>query len=100
MVRTLARSKMIHAGVLEIGIGCDLACAKIEPDGESSMVSAHTLAVGKMVATSVIRLVIELTLARSKMVAGSVVSLVIESELASGKMKGNTPRRVIYGSRS
>ncbi len=61
--------------------------------------SEHHLAAGKMVATSKHGLVIVSLLARSKMVAGSVVPLVIEYELASGKMKGNTPRRRPNGQR-
>jgi hypothetical protein len=80
-------------------IACTVACVKIDPDGGCMLGSEHHLAAGKIVATSVIGLVIELTLARSKMVAGSVVPLVIEYELASGKMKGNTPRRKWHGSR-
>jgi hypothetical protein len=44
---------------------------------ESTLVIADPLACGKMIATSVIRLVIELTLARSKMVHAGGASMVI-----------------------
>jgi hypothetical protein len=82
-----------------MGIAGILACVKMSPDGGISMANARNMAVGKMVATSVIRLVIELTLARSKMVAGGAVYVVIGWHLASGKMNGNTLRRLTNGPR-
>jgi len=63
------------------------------------MANARNMAVGKMVATSEVKLVIVRPLARSKMVAGGAVYVVIGWHLASGKMKGNTPRRKWHGSR-